>query len=521
MKVQLIHYNPDPELSFESSLELAKYCDSLFEQIAQNQFVTAYKTNQPEIQTKYRQLYETAIELECEQEFMEKVKYYENLEEHLKFWALPKPLEHESSKYTFPVNSFPAPLREYLSAVSKYAQVPHDMCALPLLSTLATCAQGKARASDPQNGHTSELTLFTMTVAPSSARKSSSKEFFRPIEEYQRRYNEEHERERLNRKSEREVKQQQRAKALKQGQAEQVKRLDEELAKLPEIPKLLLKINDTTPEAMINVMNAHNGKIALLDQEGGVLSTIAKNYGGNTADVSIFCLGYDGDPYYNARVTTGEKDIQRPLITLGLLTQPKIFFDFIRNEEFQEKGFVNRFLFAFPEVKQGTKQWSDYRIPEAATEAYTSIINKLLSMPESTIPVKHSRTSAAIFRDYFEDIQRKEQSGGIFEHIANYAEKQYTIGLKIATLLHLCEHEPSELISEFTAQQAVNIMMWAQNQALKAFSGEVGEDPLIVMAYQIIDKLLKKRKGQVLRYGRAEKGSTYSQRKSAESNNIL
>ena len=47
--------------------------------------------------------------------------------------------------------------------------------------------------------------------------------------------------------------------------------------------------------------------------------------------------------------------------------------------------------------------------------------------------------------------------------------KQVGRALKIAGILHLCEHSPEEYLNGQTALNAVNIAMWSENHALKAF----------------------------------------------------
>lgn len=495
MKITIPEYKPSGNAAELDRSTFLTFSSQWLLNIAESQFRRDCKTNQLDIQTTYREFYEKAIELDCEETFLETVRKDET-EFNCKFWALPKPLQHVSVDQDFPVDCLPSALKDYLKAVAKYNQVPHDMCILPLLSVLAMCAQGKAKVEDPQNGYTSELTLYTLTVAPSSARKSSANDFLRAATDYQKNYNKLHEKERLNRQSERDYYKSKRdtEKRKKDSDLQKLKDLDEQIEALPELPKMLLNVSDATTEALIKTMSEHGGKMAVIDTEGGILSTLAGMYNGGATNISFICNAYDGQPYYSSRVTSGEKDLERPLLTLGLLTQDKKFYDFIGNEEFQEKGLTNRFLFAFPKFKQGSRKWSDYRIPQQEQEAYTEIINNLLSMPESDTVIKHNRDSYRIFRDFFEDIQRKEQSGGIFEHIPSYAEKQYTIGLKIAALLHLCEHEPTEPIDGTTALHAVSIMMWAFNQAVKAFSGEVGENPIIETAKKIIGYLQKNSK---------------------------
>ena len=441
-------------------------------------------------ETMYREFKERAIELGCEDDFLRTVKEYED-SFNVKFWALPKPLEKRTFNNPFPLDMLPNALKEYLKSVSQYGQVPIEMCALPMLSAIAACAQGKARIEAPQNGYTSELTLFTLTVAPSSAGKSSSNCFFKPIYDYVKRWNDIHELEITQNQSERDFLKQQQSHEKKKsnGSLQRIKEIDKELKQLPDLSPMKLVISDATPEALIYTMNNNGGKIAILDSEGGVLSTISRSYNGNNTDISFFCTAYDGAYYSSGRVTTGFKDIPRPLLTLGLLTQPKKFFEFMNNEEFIEKGFVNRFMFSFVEYQPGYKKFSDFRIAQDEIDGYNSIINKLLSMPDSDIVISHDNESKQIFEGLYNHIQDNEKPGGTFENIANYTEKQFTTALKIAALLHLCEHEPTEPISGQNANRAVNIVTWGINQAIRAFNGDNNEDPVISLANKVCEKL--------------------------------
>ena len=45
--------------------------------------------------------------------------------------------------------------------------------------------------------------------------------------------------------------------------------------------------------------------------------------------------------------------------------------------------------------------------------------------------------------------------------------------MKISGILHLCEHEPNELLSGQTALNGISIAMWTENHALKALSSEM------------------------------------------------
>lgn len=491
MKFIVPEYKPTKKLADLDKKGFISTALQWIENIYTSQEITStFRTDNSNIETMYREFKERAIELGCEDDFLGAVKEYED-SFNVKFWALPKPLEKRTFNNPFPLDMLPNALKKYLKSVSQYGQVPIEMCALPMMSALAACAQGKAKVSAPQNGYLSELTLFTLTVAPSSAGKSSSKCFFKPIYEYVSKYNDAHSLEIKQNQSERDfLKQQQnREKKSAKGDLQKVKALDEQLEQLPDLSPMKLTVSDATPEALINTMNGNGGKIAILDSEGGVLSTISRSYNGNSTDISFFCTAYDGDYYSSSRVTTGTKDIPRPLLTLGLLTQPKKFFEFMDNEEFIEKGFINRFMFSFVEYQAGYKQFSNFRIPQDEIDSYNSIINKLLSMPDSDIVLTHDNESYRIFEEFYNHIQKNEKPGGAFENIANYTEKQFTTALKIAALLHLCEHEPTEPISGQNANRAVNIVIWGINQAIRAFNGDNNEDPVISLANKVCEKL--------------------------------
>lgn len=440
-----------------------------------------------DFQRDYRQIYEKAVEL----------GFYDQMQqlhfEDVLLWPLPKPLQHKAEINAFPVNSLPAVLKDYMTAVSAYGQVPAEMCALPMFSVLAMCLQGKARVKNHYSSFTHELTLYTLTVAPSGARKSPAlNDFMKAAEHYQNDYNERHELERKQRQTERQYLEHERQSALKGNKKnlERAKEIDAELLELPELRPLSLTVTDVTPEALAQAMSEHGGKMAVMDSEGGVLGTVAGLYNGGVSNIDLLLKAYDGDFVEIRRKTSGTVTLTKPLLTIGLLTQPKKFQEFISNPEFEEKGLLNRFLFAFPTVKT---YYDDVvpEIPEAPKRAYYALIERLLSMPDSETVITHDSESKALFHDFHHQIQSFKQSGGIFEHIPAYAEKQLANALKIAALLHLCEHSPEEPINGKTALAAISITLWAFNNAIKAFERDINEDPIVILANRIIEKMYK------------------------------
>lgn len=106
-------------------------------------------------------------------------------------WELPQSFEKEIALQPFPVSCLPNSLSDYLKTVCDFIQVAPEMGALPLLSTLSLCLQGKAVVQHPGGNHTENLNLYTLTVAQPGERKSGVfHAFTAPIFKYQTEENE-------------------------------------------------------------------------------------------------------------------------------------------------------------------------------------------------------------------------------------------------------------------------------------------------------------------------------------------
>lgn len=498
MILKITPYEPKDELTARmdgmSKEEFFTFAYNMLDTIAKDP--EGFPSNSADTQTLIRQLYEKAVDLGVEESFTSNLKDIESAysEDKVSFWLLPKPLKPEARNYgTLSLEGYPDTLRKYLEAVCKCGQSPKEMCLLPLLSTLATCVQGKCKVKQHYNNYEHELTLYTLTVAPSGNRKSPALTYFtRALVDYQNRYNEIHEVERKQRVTERTFLENKRKAALsgRNAKLDVAQDIDRQLLELPPLESLSLYVTDITPESLAQAMSEHGEKMAVLDSEGGVLKTVAGMYNGGATNIDLLLKAFDGDPVEIRRKTSGSISLKRPLLSIGLLTQPDKFQEFINNREFMGKGFIHRFLFSF--CRQNIR-YSDIApdIPKDIRDKYYDMINRLLSMPASDTVISHEKESQLLFHDIHEYIQNQKQQGGIFEYVPSYAEKQLANALKIAALLHLCEHEPTEPITGRTAQAAINTMMWLFNQAIQAFDYEAAEDPVIIMANRIIEKLYR------------------------------
>lgn len=181
---------------------------------------------------------------------------------------------------------------------------------------------------------------------------------------------------------------------------------------------------------------------------------------------------------------------------MGLMVQPEHFQEAINNKQFSGRGFIHRFLFSFPESKAGYLKMSSPDIPETLLKQYRDLIFRLLRMPESdSLPViQCDREAELLFSDYHEHLQKEIRDGGIFENLKEWTSKQFARALRIAGIIHVCEHSPTEILTSQTAMNSIEIAMWAENQALNALSGSASEPPEIRNAKYIINKLKRSEK---------------------------
>lgn len=409
-------------------------------------------------------------------------------------WELPVPFEKEVQYQPFPVGSLPKTLSDYLGAVCDFVQVSPDMAALPMLSVLSLCLQGKAIVAYPANAHTESINLYTLTVAPPGERKSGVfKALIRPVEEYVRRYNELHYKAIEEYKSKRQFLERQKQAAMngKNASLERVKQLTDEICDLEPVHEMRLTCSDTTPEALAAEMLKQGGCMAVMDDEGSVFDVISGLYTNGQGNINLFLKAYDGSPHTIFRRTSDNITLNAPYLTFGIMTQPQQFTQAMGNPQFMGRGLMQRFLFAFPEGKAGSQDYVSRDIPQGVRQAYDELITKLLRMTVSGEPVKlvHSKESYNILHDYYDLIQAKMRSGGMFENMKDYASKHFGKVLKIAGLLHLCEHTADEPIGGDTAMNAVNIGIWTENMALKAFDGGAGDDEVIRNAKYMLSRI--------------------------------
>lgn len=413
-------------------------------------------------------------------------------------WELPKDFEKETSSTPFPADCLPHLLRDYLKAVADYVQVDVTMCILPLLSVLSRCVQGKFKVCFPNTYHEEPLNLYTLTVASPGERKSGVfRTFTAPLFEYQKKENErlapliaEY---RAKHKSLANM-----FESLTKGKNADTDKAQEialELENLKPVNRLTLNITDCTPESLTAELADNNELMGILDDECGIFDNIAGLYSKGTPNIDIFLKGYDGSPLVVTRRSKDNIYLEHPVITLGLMAQPEPFAKAMNKPEFAGRGLIHRFLFAFPESRQGSRKQQSPLIPKELREEYNNLIDYLLKAGTVEEPrtMVFETSAKEVMRNYFDKIEDRLKPNGELVYMAEWANKLYAKCCRIAGILHLCTHKPQEFITADTALRAVKIAEWAENQAHRAFGGTAFEDETTKNAKYILKKLKEKK----------------------------
>lgn len=408
--------------------------------------------------------------------------------EQVEQWNDIKPFEKAIDLQPFPLETLPKLLQDYVQAAAAYNSVYPEMCILSMFSALSVCLQGKATVKHPGTGHIEPLNLFCLTIAAPGERKTATSELFmKPVKDYEQWYNTIHNNEiqeynikhqiltnRLNKAT---------AKASKQGDEKAALDLKAELTELEKNQKhpLNCTLQDVTPEALISALSENGERAAITGDEATIFKIIGGAYSGGKGsggvNFDILLNSYDGSQYKVSRKGSGNIYLKAPLVTIGTMIQEQPFKQLLENSDISGKGLLQRFIFAIPRSNVGNIPFTAPQIPSKTARAYKELIYSLLEKKQLPNPATLScdKEATHFFEYYHTELQKKMKPGGAFSDpfLQEYASKQFSKVMRIAALLHMCEHSEGETISGHTAMNAVKIGAWLEMQALAALEAQM------------------------------------------------
>lgn len=209
------------------------------------------------------------------------------------------------------------------------------------------------------------------------------------------------------------------------------------------VKPLRLLADDTTPEALVSLMAANDGRMGLISDEGGIFDTIAGKYSSGKVNMDVFLKAYAGSYLRVDRKGRDQEVIERPTLTMLLMVQPVVLEAIMGNQEFAGRGFLARPLYALPKSLIGHRRYRTPPVPQEVEQAYSTTIGALLSIQDlgETRTIKVSPEADQEAERFFVALEsRLGDDFGDLDDLEGWAAKYHGQIMRIAGVLHCCQH---------------------------------------------------------------------------------
>ena len=357
-------------------------------------------------------------------------------------WEKPIPFD-EIQTPDFPVEALPGPLGAFVECLAESTQTPEEMGGTLSLGVLATAFQRRYEVEVTRDWR-EPLCLYSSAVAPPGERKSAViSALNKPIYEYEAE---------VRAVEAAEIAQNQTERALLEKALEAAKNsaakgranfeemraealeLSARLAEFKDKHPFRLLADDTTPEKLVDIMDAQGGCITV-SAEGGVFDSMAGRYE-KGANFDIYLKGHSGDPITVDRIGRKANHIKALRLTMMLTIQPDVLNGVMNNSTFRGRGLCGRFLYAVCKSKVGHRAISPPPVPDRVRDEYRAFVRRILSDQGSGI-IRLSPEADEVRKSYQAYIEKK--LGSEWEFMRDWGGKLTGAVVRIAALMHAAE----------------------------------------------------------------------------------
>jgi hypothetical protein len=423
-------------------------------------------------------------------------------------WEAPVPL-HQFELPSFPTETLPGWLRDFVEALATATQTPVDLAALLALAVVAAACAKKVDVC-LKAGYVEPVNIFVVVAMEPGSRKTSVfRKVMEPLEEHERadvaRAAPEIARSKavLKLKEVRLKRLQERAAAAKGTEQDaltaEVEALAAEAAEttIPASPRYIA--DDCTAERLSTLLRDQGGRIAVMSPEGDVFDLMAGRYSPTAAgNFGVYLKGHAGDALHVDRINRLPEYVERPALTVGLAVQPDVIRGLTEKPGFRGRGLLGRFLYGMPASLMGYRKTNPPPVRDDVRSSYHAAVRALLEipLPEDTngesSPHELSLSTAAQARMQGFDawIEPQLAEFGALGTLKDWAGKLVGAVGRIAGILHMATYAGApapwdELISRETVDNAIQIGKYLIPHAKAAYA-EMGADVCVDQAKRIL-----------------------------------
>ena len=267
-------------------------------------------------------------------------------------WEPPASLG-ERTLMAFPLDTLPAWMADYCTALAAEIQVPVDLCAQVALGVWSAACAGKAKVAITRQW-VEHLNLFTATAMSSGGGKSPvSKRLTAPLRSLEVELVEQSRSSIAAAKAERKVLEKELAKAERDGDAKEAARIYMELdfKDVPRLPRLV--VDDVTQEKLSVLLAEQKGRMALISTEATMFDLACGLYSSKAPNNSVYLQGWSADPLIIDRKGASSAEgteikIAEPVLTVAITVQPSTIAELRKHPELHGRGFTARFMYSIP-----------------------------------------------------------------------------------------------------------------------------------------------------------------------------
>ena len=416
-------------------------------------------------------------------------------------WETPIPFD-EYKLPSFPVDTLPKPIADYVSALAESTQTPVDMAATSAIAVLSVCMQGKFKVRAKADWIEPVNTFVLNVMNPSERKSAVENAMVSPINVYETEQNTRNaasivastmQMKVLERRQKAVIEMAAKGKA----NADDIKEISEKIAGFRENKPLKLYVDDITTEKLTSVLADNDGRAAILSAEGGIFDTLAGAYS-KSVNIDVMLKGYSGDSIRVDRIGRNSESIMNPALTVLLMVQPSVLSGLMENKTFRGRGLTARFLYCMPKSIVGKRKYRSKPVPQEIYVAYDRCIRNILEDESNGEVITLSKEADELIADFAERLE--PELNAEYVDIADWAGKTVGNIHRIAALLcrasvfrsyEFLKVQKPLVVDGQTMTKAISIGRYFIEHAKAAFM-LMGADPVIIQCKKVIKVLHNK-----------------------------
>lgn len=363
----------------------------------------------------------------------------------------------ESPEPIFPISALGS-LIPYVTAIQDLTQTPVEIAAQSVLSVAAVSVQALADCFHPMRNVAFPSSIFFMTIAESSDRKSSAdSDASLGMDEMEIMWEEEYKQEMKVYEFALSVWEKQKSDILKKSNMGGKNDTFETLSAMEDKPEqplsYFIKASEPTTEGLFKGLNGSKGSMGIFSAEGGQL------LGGHamTSENKLKFAGFlsslwDGASHHRSRAALGESSILRgKRLSAHLLVQPLAVQATLNDPLLVGQGFWARWLIASPKSLAGTRFAQEPKKESLILrDQWRAKVRSILQFPRAIVKgsrnvlkpreIPLSKEAVILWKEAYNGIENKMRENEVYESFRSIAGKFMEHSQRLATVVAVTEN---------------------------------------------------------------------------------